>query len=36
MGHAAIDTTLLYINLSLEDVAAEYHRAIDDLERIES
>lgn len=35
MGHAAIDTTLLYINLSLEDVAAEYHRAIDDLERIE-
>jgi site-specific recombinase XerD len=36
MGHAAIDTTLLYINLSLEDVAAEYHRAIDNLERIES
>lgn len=31
MGHASIDTTLLYINLSLEDVTDEYHRAMDEL-----
>jgi len=31
MGHTSIDTTLLYINLSLEDVADEYHRAMDEL-----
>ena len=35
MGHAAIDTTLLYINLSMEDVAAEYHRAMTELARID-
>jgi site-specific recombinase XerD len=35
MGHATIDTTLLYINLSLEDVAAEYHRAVAELTRID-
>lgn len=31
MGHASIDTTLIYINLSLEDVSSEYHRAMDEL-----
>jgi len=34
MGHASIDTTLLYINLSMEDVAAEYHHAMDALAEI--
>lgn len=36
MGHASIDTTLIYINLSMEDVAAEYHRAMDELARIDA
>ena len=31
MGHASIDTTLLYINLSMEDVAVEYHKAMNAL-----
>lgn len=33
MGHASIDTTLIYINLSLEDVSNEYHRAMAQLEQ---
>jgi site-specific recombinase XerC len=36
MGHASIDTTLIYINLSLEDVSSEYHRAMDELARIDA
>lgn len=36
MGHASIDTTLIYTNLSMEDVAAEYHRAMDELARIDA
>lgn len=36
MGHANIDTTLIYINLSLEDVSAEYHRAMDELAKIDA
>lgn len=36
MGHASIDTTLIYINLSMEDVAAEYHRAMNELARIDA
>lgn len=36
MGHASIDTTLIYINLSMEDVAAEYHRAMAELARIDA
>lgn len=36
MGHASIDTTLIYINLSLEDVSAEYHRAMEELARIDA
>lgn len=36
MGHASIDTTLIYINLSLEDVSQEYHRAMTELEKINS
>ena len=36
MGHASIDTTLIYINLSMEDIAAEYHRAMAELQTIEA
>lgn len=36
MGHASIDTTLIYINLSMEDVSSEYHRAMDELARIDA
>ncbi|MDP2933880.1 MAG: tyrosine-type recombinase/integrase [bacterium] len=36
MGHASIDTTLIYINLSMEDVSQEYHRAMDELARIDN
>lgn len=36
MGHASINTTLIYINLSLEDVSAEYHRAMDELANIDN
>lgn len=36
MGHASIDTTLIYINLSMEDVAEEYHRAMDELAKIDA
>lgn len=36
MGHASIDTTLIYINLSLEDVSSEYHRAMGELARIDA
>lgn len=31
MGHADIESTMNYINLSLEDVACEYHHAMDQL-----
>ena len=33
LGHADAKTTLLYINLSMEDVAAEYDKAIVSIER---
>ena len=36
MGHASVNTTLLYINLSMEDVAAEYHKAMDELANIDA
>ena len=28
MGHAFAETTLQYVNVSLADVAAEFHRAV--------
>ncbi|MBU1623406.1 MAG: tyrosine-type recombinase/integrase [Nanoarchaeota archaeon] len=36
MGHASIDTTLIYTNLSLEDVSNEYHRAMDELAKADA
>lgn len=33
MGHADIETTLIYVNLSLSDVASEYHRAMNIIEK---
>jgi hypothetical protein len=32
MGHAYAETTLQYVNVSLADVAAEFHRAVTQLE----
>ena len=32
MGHAYAETTLQYITVSLADVAAEFHRAVTQLE----
>jgi hypothetical protein len=32
MGHAYAETTLQYINISLADVATEFHRAVAQLE----
>jgi hypothetical protein len=33
MGHADAKTTLQYIQLSMTDVAAEYQRALEHVER---
>jgi integrase/recombinase XerC len=32
MGHANPETTLIYVNVSMADIAAEFHRAIESLE----
>jgi hypothetical protein len=32
MGHAYAETTLQYVNISLADVAAEFHRAVAELQ----
>jgi hypothetical protein len=36
MGHAYIQTTLLYIQLSPQDVFAEYARAVERISKMES
>ena len=33
MGHAFSQTTLQYINLSLEDISREYQRAIQEIQK---
>ena len=33
MGHADIETTLIYVNLSLSDVASEYHKAMNIIKK---
>jgi phosphatidylethanolamine-binding protein (PEBP) family uncharacterized protein len=33
MGHADATTTLRYIHLSMADIAAEYQRAVAELQR---
>jgi hypothetical protein len=33
MGHADAKTTLQYIRLSMTDIAAEYHRAVEHIEK---
>ena len=33
MGHVYAETTLQYVNLSMVDVAAEFHRAAEEHER---
>lgn len=35
MGHAHIHTTLLYIQLTPQDVFAEYIRAVEQIARLE-